>query len=615
MTLITQFGCDTSMKGYNNQSVLHSACQGGNINLVRTLILEHNADLKAEDKDGNMPIHIAATNGREEVTMVLITEFGCDTNVKSFNGRSLLHHACQGGNVNLVQALIQDHIAYTMSPFDSDGDTPLHICSRMNHSECVTALLYTNAPIMIRNNAGKTPVDLAQDVFIEVIFNTYILENKEKIYNDYAIIQERAKKQYSVPACITRIFVVGNTGTGKSSLIESLNRDGFFASRRRVSVPAHTAGIIPTVYSSKIYGRVSFYDFAGDPEYYSSHAAIIENLASTCKGDNIFIIVVNLVDEIAKIKSELYYWASFIQHQKFQKTPFMILVGSHADKIPHSRDIEQKRSKFLNLCGTFQPDSKLTFMLNCCKPKSKKLKRILKLIRRLTEESPSYSLSAEESILLGLLDKDFENVVVCSSEDIINHIEATRVGLPTNLDQIRVLLQALHEIGLLFLIENKKGNNLQIVLNTSKLTNEVHQLLFSSEAVKSFKEKYNFKIGIVPKEILLKILPQYATPECLIQLQYCQEISHSKIKAFTPLAESDSAEDQTFLFFPALITASKSERVTQPDNTYSINWLAQCSKDYDYFPPRFLHVLLLRLVFRFSVSPDSVSVFAPNPYP
>ena len=39
------------MKGFNNQSLLHSACKGGNVSLVQTLILKHNADIKAKDRD------------------------------------------------------------------------------------------------------------------------------------------------------------------------------------------------------------------------------------------------------------------------------------------------------------------------------------------------------------------------------------------------------------------------------------------------------------------------------------------------------------------------------------------------------------------------------------
>ena len=150
------------------------------------------------------------------------------------------------------------------------------------------------------------------------------------------------------------------------------------------------------------------------------------------------------------------------------------------------------------------------------------------------------------------------------------------MALPTNLKHLQPILHALHELGLLFMIDSKKGGHLQIVLNTSKLTNTVHELLFSATAMELLKEKYKsepgFDIGIIPKKLLVQVLPEYITPECLIQLQYCQEISHSEINAFTSLTESVSTDDQTFLFFPALITSSK-RRISSLMGSTSLNTL------------------------------------------
>ena len=52
-------------------------------------------------------------------------------------------------------------------------------------------------------------------------------------------------------------------------------------------------------------------------------------------------------------------------------------------------------------------------------------------------------------------------------------------------------------------------------------------------------------------------------------------------------------------------TVGKSDvlKATPPGIGYSIGWLAKCANtSCDYFPPRFLHVLLLRLVFRFTLA-------------
>ena len=44
--------------------------------------------------------------------------------------------------------------------------------------------------------------------------------------------------------------------------------------------------------------------------------------------------------------------------------------------------------------------------------------------------------------------------------------------------------------------------------------------------------------------------------------------------------------------------------MTPAELSYSVGWLARCSGSGDHFPPRFLHVLLLRLVFRFTLSAE-----------
>ena len=132
------------------------------------------------------------------------------------------------------------------------------------------------APMMLRNADGKTARDVAK-FKAKPVLKEYFAENQAKIYIHYDEIIEKANNAER----IARIFVIGNPGAVKSSFIESMKREGFFQSLGRVSssVPPHTAGIVPSVHTSKQYGRILFYDFAGDPEYYSSHAAILENLA------------------------------------------------------------------------------------------------------------------------------------------------------------------------------------------------------------------------------------------------------------------------------------------------------------------------------------------------
>ena len=611
LVLMNEFHCDT--KG--GVPYIRRACERGWVHLVRALVQKHGTgilnDITARDNEGNTPLHVAAIAGSEDFVQFLI-EIGCDINVTGHLGRSLLHSACASNNGLLVR-LVSQHI----SPWvvDDNGDTPLHICARLCNRESVKALLKLDPPVMIRNNLGQTAKDLEKKYeWFTYYIDVYMKENKAKIHSQYEVVKRHAKKKYSRPEPITRAFVVGNPGAGKSSLVEALKREGFVDSFKRVSessVPPHTAGIVPSIHTSKHYGRVLFYDFAGDAEYYSSHAAILENLASSSKGNNVFILVIDMREEMAEIKKIFHYWLSFIQHQKFHmQKPCLIVVGSHLDLL--TEDVAKARGKklqmFYNSIDSTTVKMSAPFMLDCCKPRSKQIAEIQTLMSKLSKDSPRFKLSPQASTLLGLLEKDFSNVPACSTQALLSHIEDTSIQLIGKAQSLHPILLELHDLGLLFLIDRSNRESSSVALNMSQLTNIVHNTLFSKKDIlkASFEKQglsFSFSAGIVPQSILANILPENITKECLVQLQYCQEISHAEAHVFPSLKVSDST-DQSFLFFPALCSTDKSEVewATPPDLSYGIGWLARCTDPCDYLSPRFHHVLMLRLVFKFTLS-------------
>ena len=614
--LLSDSQCLVDAKCQDGYTALHYSCSYGYADIMRILI-NHNANINARTDSGDTPLHVAALYGQLQVITALVHEFNININVKGQLGRSLIHSACA---CYISDGAVVEYIGRYLSPLlvDDDGNTPLHTACLSFCSEAIlTTLLKYNPPFLVRNKDGKIPFDVAP-YWAKHVLDKYMIENKDKIYADYSNIQTLAKKKYSSAEPITRIFVIGNPGAGKSSLVETLKREGFFESFKRVSdssVPLHTAGIVPSIHTSKHYGRSLFYDFAGDPEYYSSHAAILENLVSSKKGDNIFMIVVDLREECIKIREILYYWHLFIQHQNLGKEPFLIIIGSHSDKVARER-VEDKRIELKKFCSKIQPEHGVLhkvahFILNCRNPKHKHLGDIQKLIASFTKDSPRHTLSPVASTLLGLLEKDFSNEPAFSVAQLQSHIEVTHIALPRETQALHSLLLELHDIGLLFIVNDSNKEHFHVVFNISKLTNEVHRLLFSTEAKLRLKQSCSesegsnssFNIGIIPRNVLEAILPENIPKECLVQLQYCQLISHKDIGAFPSLTPSYS-KDQSFLFFPALCSMDKSEVswVTPPDLSYSIGWLARCTDPCDYFPPRFLHVFLLRVVFKFTLS-------------
>ena len=589
------------------------------------MIQDHKADINARDDQNNTPLHVAAWCGKKDVIFLLINKFSCDANSRGYNGYSLLHSACYNNQSNLLK-LLCDFLILSPCISDVNGNTPLHICSARGNEKCVKVLLELNAPVMIRNKTGKTPKDVAKNNghhYLTPIFDEHFKRNKDKMLVDYISMQECAKRRYSDAQHITRLFITGFSGAGKSSLVESLKREGildYFWKVSESTVPPHTAGIIPSTHISKYYGRVQFYDFAGNPEYYSSHAAILENLAFLTKGDNIFLIVIDLRDDDA-IEKALHYWYTFMQYQKFKERPSLIVIGSHSDLVTKSVLTKNSRviQQFLKNISPRKVKSTAHFMLDCCQPRSRGIGKVQKQLINLTSKSPRYSLSFEASILLGLLEKDFSKFTACSVSTPINqninqtttllsHIKDTGVHLPKKAELLHPMLHELHEVGILLLISDRtKLSDSYLILKISELTNTVHKALFSENALQDFKKSPMYSnIGILSEDLLKKILPSNITKKCLIHLQYCQEIKHKDLDLFLSPPQDTS---QSFLFFPALCSVDKSEvSWTTPPDSYSIGWLAQCTDPYDYFPIRFLHVLLLRIVFRFTLTSPGKAV-------
>ena len=605
-----KYKCPVDCRNNGKQTPLHCACGKGHLSVVRMLASEHKAVLNARNKANNTPLNVAALNGHTNVVKSLIHEFSCSPDTKGFEDRTLLHQACSKDHEALVRVLIDTYKLSLLST-DKNGNTPLHISSMFGRSKCLHTLLHKyDAPVLLNNNAGKTAVDVAEsdNKAIRNILTSYVQKQPLKsIVYEYKEVQALSVKRYSGAQKLTRVFVVGNVESGKSTLIESLKREGFISSLNPVSeatVPPHTSGIIPSVHYSKTIGRVLYYDFAGDPEYYSSHSAIMSNVIRSKFGTTIFLIVVNLTKDIQSINDELGYWFSFISYNVRQQSKQcnVLLIGSHADLVS-----DAESSKKRQLINKFECSSEVSvtidcIALNCRKPKSSK--RVQSALLEKISSASQHSLTNEAAILLGLLEKDFKDVVTCKLQTLLSHIEDTGIHLPNTASSLYPFIEELHTAGLVMIIR-REGDKLEdclLLLNISKLTNEVHKILFSdSSTQENTMKSHGASMGILPHTYLKKILPEYISTDCLVQLQYCQEFSHAEVKSDHSIVPTEDPSAPGLLYFPALCTDERKINIPTPDDyTYSIGWFAECQRKFDYFPSRYVHVLLLRLAFSYA---------------
>ena len=100
----------------------------------------------------------------------------------------------------------------------------------------------------------------------------------------------------------------------------------------------------------------------------------------------------------------------------------------------------------------------------------------------------------------------------------------------------------------------------------------------------------------------------------LTEFEFCQKINdlfNVRQIANSDPSRKDSAStgesSESYYYFPALVQVEHPTDVWQSSGPvqYQCSWCLQCSKEGQYFTPRFLHVLLLRLAFSFALPPKS----------
>ena len=412
---------------------------------------------------------------------------------------------------------------------------------------------------------------------------------------------------------MTRLLIIGHSEAGKTTLIKTLKKEGFV---NRVFggttvVPPHTTGIVPSTHDSDQYGRLIFYDFAGDREYYSLHAAILKML-DTSEGVNIFLILTDLRQSEDTICKQYGYWLTFVLCNSLKSNSFVQPVGSFADKLKQNI-VKEKTSKVDNLSSKFGNDIciKKAVALDCRKA-GRNVSQFKEIIKKASFLVPPATLTVEACTLFGLLLKDFATVPAFKLESIIFHIDPIRFPLSCHSVKLYSLLNELHNVGLIMIIA-KEGDPIEshlIILNISGFTSEVHRNLFSDQAKVKLAEQVDrlkLSVGIIPESLLQDILPEYITKECLIKLQYCQEIENVNVEedyTLTQELEGSIKRVNKLLFFPALCMLNQGD-IIWPEITerkYALGWYAKCEQNiFDYFSPRFLHVLIVQLSKNFSL--------------
>ena len=596
--LITEMKGNPKSSGYKGRTQHHQACDKSHMDIIEYLITEQDCDPAVTDNDVDKPIHFACLGGQFNVVKYLITEMKCNPRTSGYNGQTPLHQACGNGHMDIIKYLITEQDC-DPTVLENDGMTPLHMASYFGHTSVVQWLLQDGRvdPFSV-DKFGRSAVNCA-----EQSDNSFELLKLFKPLLD-------SHKTHPIHL-LTKAVLTGNSGAGKSSLAQGIIeidvKKDFFQRilKKPINVEQLTAGIISHRIEKKKVENLVLFDLAGHTEYYFSQSAIMEVIIR--KSTTIFMNLVDLSKSEEEITHAVYYWLNFIEDctGKSNEKSFLIMVGSHADKISKAQqkhkesvvtELVKMRVKNLEYFGFVSMDCRYFH------GSSESSKHFLSLVSEchhsILSRAPSVSMYCH------LLYAFLQTKIACQLQDVISSLSAEDSPIPLEVPLLDELLESLSSKGAVMYFRNKQClEKSWILVKTEIILKDVNGVLFAPEHFKEHRHIAS-NTGVIRVSSLRQLFPMYDPEmlvELLVSLEFCLPVNLPGIE--TNLQATSSNEDETdqLLFFPALSNAVRPQSFIieiQKLSTQQLvsGWCLGCKDHkYQYFTARFLYTLIFRL--------------------
>ena len=432
------------------------------------------------DNIGDCPLYIASSNNQLEVIKYLINDYNCDpTDNDNQLSTTPLHAACYWGHIDVVRYYIEECKCDPMCK-STFLDTPLYYAVTQHHYDIARYLVCTGkVDIFSRDTFFLSPNFLVTDEPTKMLFNKF----------------SQIKSCTPVDSYMN-IFLLGNSGVGKTTLTQVIKKraNGVFLGKLRSvsNVELLTAGIIPHTLEHSELGNIILHDLAGQPEYYSSHSAILENILNGSAA--VFIIVVKLSDDPP------YKWLNLVKNlsSKCPSVCYVLTVASHKDTVKH---VERKHCKQLlnSKIEEFLNDAKnLTHIgivsLDCRKLDGEEfsdfkdsLSKACQSIRNSTNmfDNVDSKVLIYCRMLYKLLQSKDQSVYTFDSVCEMMIERCSDLYLPETIEELEDTLCHLHRTGLIMFIKSSESDS-WIVTRKQSLLAEVNGMIFSPLKKKDF---------------------------------------------------------------------------------------------------------------------------------
>ncbi|XP_071094514.1 putative ankyrin repeat protein RF_0381 [Haliotis cracherodii] len=145
--LLVNKGANMALRDFADNTVLHAACEGGNVEIVQYILRQNVTPINAKSTGGFTAVLVAANNGHGEVFDLLVAK-GADLLILTEAGDNILHEACRGGSMKLVTYVLNQNIVDINSRGNS-GMTPSMKAASTGHKDIFDLLQEKKADLSL----------------------------------------------------------------------------------------------------------------------------------------------------------------------------------------------------------------------------------------------------------------------------------------------------------------------------------------------------------------------------------------------------------------------------------------------------------------------------------
>ncbi len=568
-------GVDKGLKA----TALHLASGAGHLDIVRYFVEEKSLNPACTDKFNSTPLHRAAASGRLKVVQYLVEEKQVNPVIKNKFGNSPLHLACQKGQLPMVKLL----------------------------------LTYSKENITLRNQVGRTPLD---QVTNSDIVGEFLQLGVEPSKNSAVSTRFPYLKHWNQLSPVVKIFILGDSGVGKTTLVKALQGEGFVTEwlsgrfHRIGSGSGELIGINVTSFESRHFGKVVLYDMSGHHGYVASHSAVLK--IACCDSVPIFITMVDLRNKTEEIEHSVNYWSHLIEMSLPIDAPRChgILLGNHENDL--SKDDSRQKPALLEratLSSRQVLQYKRWFTIDCRRVASNNMHRLRQLLSQICDDIRSnFKPSFECSLLRSFMQHKFQSPIIIEYRDLQEYIAHSDIPCLKAPETLYKTCQDLHSRGyVLFLPNSYAPDSCWIVLNQEAVFSMIH----------GFQKHVTMtnKVGLLPVSQLDRTLGAMGFNLMLViqyflRMEFCLRVVDRRL-LFSIVGFDPPSPMEDHLFFPHLVTKEIPVDIWLPSDEWGMHfgWAMECLEQGRFFTPHFVQKIVLRIAAKFPFNTDPNSTF------